>query len=102
MENLTKSIKITFDEGKGSKKKIFYVYVHIDSKENVFYVGRGKGNRVWDLDRRHQLWYRYVDKFKGMFRVQIVRNKLDEDEALWFENELMEKYRGQIVNPNVA
>lgn len=53
---------------------------------------------MWEIDRRHELWYRYVDKYKGKYKVKIVKDKIDENEALWLEEDLMRQYGGQLVN----
>jgi len=75
----------------------FYVYLHVDPEGDVFYVGKGNGNRAWSKNR-HPLWTKYVDNFGGKFDVKIYMDNLTEDEAIYLENGLMKQYGGQLVN----
>ncbi|WP_182102751.1 GIY-YIG nuclease family protein [Niallia taxi] len=88
---------VSYDPDKVSKTKKFYVYTHTDPNGNVFYVGKGTGKRAWDKDR-HDMWKRYIGKFNGKYSVDIVKDGLTEDEALDFEDDLMRRYGGQLVN----
>lgn len=58
----------------------YYVYLHRRSSDNkVFYVGKGSGNRAWDLSGRNAFWNRTKNKH-GLL-VEIVFENLNEDEA---------------------
>ena len=73
----------------------YYVYVHKDPDGKVFYVGKGTGKRAWSQDR-DRVWHRYVsEKRGGQYEVQIIKNELNEEEALELENELR---KGDILN----
>jgi predicted transcriptional regulator len=75
----------------------FYVYEYyiIESSE-VFYVGKGKGDRAWKDIRNFD-----CEKVKSEYQwdIRIVKQGLTEDEALGIERELIIKYRneGQIL-----
>jgi len=98
MDDLKISFRVDLGASKGSKEKKFYAYVHKDMDGNVFYVGKGTGQRAWDTGRRHILWQRYVERLNGKFEVEIVADGLQEDEAAYLEGDLMAKYGGQLVN----
>lgn len=79
-------------------RRNFYVYVHKDPNGNVFYVGKGTGNRAWSKDR-DRIWHRYVkEKLGDHFEVEIVKDDLHEDEALALEEETMLKYGDRLLN----
>ena len=83
---------------KGEKPRGFYVYFHRDSNENIFYIGKGTGDRAWSSDR-HPIWNKYVtERLGGEYHVEIYRDSLDEDEAEKLEAELIEKYGEHLVN----
>ena len=76
----------------------FYVYVHRDSLGQIFYVGKGTGNRAWS-EERHPLWHKYVEeRSDGKFTVQIVSYHEGSDEAEDVEASLISQYGRQIVN----
>lgn len=66
----------------------YYVYAHLDSSGQIFYVGKGTGRRAWSTDR-HPLWSRYVKKhLNGEYQVKIFHDNLsaedvEEVEAAW-------------------
>jgi hypothetical protein len=79
-------------------KRVSYVYVHRDPSGNIFYVGKGTRQRAWSKNR-HILWRRYVEeRLGGRYEVEIIKDKLSEDEAELMEAELMEKYGDRLVN----
>ncbi len=84
--------------GGGSKTREFYVYVHRDPQGRVFYVGKGKEDRAWEIGGHNDLWRLYVDRFDGAYDVEIIETGLSEDEALWLEEDVMKQYGGQLVN----
>ena len=76
----------------------FYVYVHRGPDGNVFYVGKGTGNRAWSKDRptEHR---RYVERVCGeKYDVEIVRKDISEEDALTLEDILMQRHGDTIVN----
>lgn len=79
-------------------EKCFYVYLHKNPTGDVFYVGKGTGDRAWDKNNRHSMWKRYIKKYNGEYKVEIYKNGLGEDEALDFENKLTYKYGSQLIN----
>lgn len=73
----------------------YYVYEYYIEKSNeVFYVGKGRGNRAWRNVRNHE-----CEKVKSehKWNVKIVKSGLKEDEALEIERQLIEKYRKEGV-----
>lgn len=76
----------------------FYVYVHKDAKGTVFYVGKGTGSRAYSRDRPPE-WIEYVSKKSGgNYSVEIVRNKISEEDALQIEDALMAEHGNTIIN----
>ena len=70
----------------------FYVYEHIkaDTKE-VFYVGKGIGNRCHKRTNRNRFWHNVVNKHG--FEVKFVAKDLDEDLALLVEVERIDQLK---------
>ena len=66
----------------------YYVYAHLDSSGQVFYIGKGTGRRAWSTDR-HPLWSRYVkNHLNGEYQVKILQDNLSAEdvekvEAAW-------------------
>ena len=76
----------------------FYVYVHRDAKGAVFYVGKGTGDRAYSRDRPPE-WNEYVSKKSGgKFSVEIVRDRISEEDALQVEDAVMAEYASSIIN----
>jgi hypothetical protein len=76
----------------------FYVYFHRDGCGQVFYVGKGTGQRAWSMDR-HPAWTKYVtDRLNGAFKVEIYRGGLTESEAEDLESSLIAQYGKQLIN----
>lgn len=68
----------------------FYVYEHIRHDTGaVFYVGKGKGERAWDEQKRNPYWRRVVSRHG--YDARIVVAGLDEELALLAEVELIDK-----------
>ena len=75
-----------------------YVYVHVDGRGQIFYVGMGKGRRAWSTDR-HPLWHRYVEKHLGRnYKVRILWDNLSADEAEELESEFIYRHAETLVN----
>ncbi|WP_102336359.1 hypothetical protein [Salimicrobium jeotgali] len=69
----------------------YYVYeYYIKESEEVFYVGKGKGDRAWRDSRNFE-----CEKIKDEYHweIRIVKRDCTEDEALRIEKDLIEKYR---------
>lgn len=81
----------------------FYVYLH-KKKTNgeVFYVGKGRGNRAWVTSCRSDFWFKVYNKHGR--DVELVSENLDEIAALSLEKELIAFYgrrdigNGTLVN----
>lgn len=59
---------------------IFYIYCHINPLKNeIFYIGKGFGNRAYIKRGRSKYWKNITDKYG--FIVDILENNLTEKEA---------------------
>lgn len=78
----------------------YYVYFHRrnDTKE-IFYVGKGRGDRAFNTNKRTKLWEQTCGEAGGAF-VEIYRYNLCEDDAIDLEIEMIAKYSTQLVNSN--
>ena len=76
----------------------YYVYAHLDSSGQVFYVGKGTGRRAWSTDR-HPLWVRYVENhLSGEYQVRILRDNLSAEDVEEVEAEWIAQCSGTVVN----
>src|SRR3990170_1391723 len=76
----------------------YYVYAHLDSSGQVFYVGKGTGRRAWSTDR-HPLWVRYVEKhLNGEYQVRILRDNLSAEDIEEVEAEWIAQCSDTVVN----
>ena len=76
----------------------YYVYLHRDLAGNIFYVGKGSGQRAWSLNR-HLAWTKYVaERLAGDFRVEVLRQGMTEADAEALEGKLIVEYGGQLIN----
>ena len=65
-------IKNEIDRGRQNGR--YYVYLHeCVNKKNVFYVGKGSGNRWTSQKSRSKKWHKYLDDNGGSFNAKIVR-----------------------------
>jgi len=71
----------------------FYVYEHIrkDTGE-VFYVGKGSGNRCFAKTGRNIYWHRVVAKSNGFFVKKIIEN-IDEELSFLVEIERIDQFK---------
>ena len=61
-------------------KNNYYIYFHINPLKNeIFYVGKGKGNRAFHKHKRTKLWNNIVNKY-GLV-INIVEDSLTEEES---------------------
>lgn len=92
MENNEKEIMTTEDDmdKNNNEDRRFYIYEHIRKDNNTcFYVGKGTGDRAYDLDRGN--FHNGVCKEYGC-RVKIIKDGLTEKEAFALERERIEDY----------
>lgn len=73
-------------------KTDFYIYIHRRLSDNQpFYVGKGSGNRAFDLSGRNEYWKRVKDKH-GL-KVEILFDNLSEDEAFQCEIDTLLEFK---------
>jgi len=77
---------------------MFYVYVHRRATDNkIFYVGKGKGRRAYEINNRNNHW-KYTFIKHGLI-IELVCNFYDEKDAFTLERELISWYgRGNLCN----
>lgn len=71
-------------------RKIYYVYIHIDSNGIPFYVGKGKGRRAWNKRVRNVYWKNIV---KTGYTIKILESELNEEMAFIRESYYIGKYQ---------
>ena len=91
-EDMDKSNPAYFEnnENENNENREFYVYEHIRlDNMTCFYVGKGKGERAYDLERND-----HHDNISNMcgHAVIIIEDNLTEDEAYWLERDTIEDY----------
>lgn len=73
----------------------YYVYKHYiinkDGHENIFYIGKGKGDRIYN-QRRNSCWNKIVKENNYEYYVDIIQYCNSEEEAYELENKLQEYY----------
>lgn len=75
----------------------FYVYLHRTESGQVFYVGKGQGNRAWSKKNRNISWRRTASR-QGLV-VELLYEGLPEKRALELEIETIAYYgRENLVN----
>jgi hypothetical protein len=67
----------------------FYVYSHYKPDGSMFYIGKGKDNRMCDYKGRNPHWQNIVKKH-GKFNVCVQAHSLDEEFAYLIEKELID------------
>lgn len=78
-----------------------YVYIHRRNDDlSIFYVGKGKKRRAWSRQGRNVWWHRIVAKYGH--QVEIVKDKIDEKEALELEIETISKFRNVFKLTNLV
>jgi hypothetical protein len=82
----------------------YYVYFHKNPKTNeIFYVGKGCGNRAYVSQNRGKHYKNYIKKH-GEPHIEIIKDNLSNEEACSLEKKLIEKYGrkelklGKLVN----
>ena len=75
----------------------FYVYIHRRKTDGqIFYVGKGQGQRAWDTVSRNKFWHNVVKKHEHI--VEIVSHGLQEWYAFELESELIFLYGRSDLN----
>lgn len=78
----------------------YYVYVHRKSTNNeIFYIGKGKNYRFSSKSGRNKFWRNVYSKYGCL--VEIVLDKLSEEQALELERELVKFYGKRIDDDGV-
>lgn len=81
--------------GPDGVRRDFYVYAHKDcKKDEVFYIGKGCGRRAWENSGRNPTWHEKVNSLNDDWKVEILKEKLTENEAIDLERNLIAKYGG--------
>ncbi|MCX5825168.1 MAG: hypothetical protein NTY86_17170 [Deltaproteobacteria bacterium] len=76
----------------------YYVYAHLDSSGQIFYIGKGTGRRAWSTVR-HPLWSRCVEKhLNGEYKVKILRDNLAAEDIDEVEDAWIAQYSNTVVN----
>lgn len=72
-------------------ENVYYIYIHRTkySKE-IFYVGKGKNSRAYSKRNRNVLWQNIANKYG--YVVEIIKEKLNENEAFDMEKSLISIY----------
>lgn len=71
----------------------FYTYRHIRPDTNeVFYIGKGRRRRAWDMYNRTKFWNNIVNANNGHYIVEIVTENLLEIDAILHEIYLIKLY----------
>jgi len=72
--------------------KEHYVYIHMNPSTNeIFYVGKGKGHRKTNKTGRNKKWIEYVSKLSEPFKVLVIKDNLNEKQALELEKKVLNK-----------
>lgn len=80
-----------------------YVYLHLNPlSKQIFYVGKGKGNRCLDFKSRSDIWKKYCSGFKGDPYVIIVQDELSQDFASKLETKLIIKLGSFLVGGSLV
>ena len=73
-------------------KDQYYTYVHLNPETfEIFYVGKGTGNRAYAKSKRNAEWKKYVEALVKGFKVLIVKGNQTSEEAETLEQMLITK-----------
>lgn len=79
-------------------RRDYYVYFHKTVRGDIFYVGKGTGERAWSTDR-HPVWKKYVfERLNGQYKVDIAHDGLSEQQAEKLEWSLICEHGQNLVN----
>lgn len=70
------------------KTNCFYTYAHFKPDNTIFYIGKGKGNRAYQIQNRNTYWKKIIEKY-GKHRVEILAHWDTENEAYSHEKLLI-------------
>ena len=69
----------------------YYVYKHIRLKDgSTFYIGKGKGERMYSASKRNEYWNRIVEK-DGGFTALLIKESISEQEAFELEKSIIKE-----------
>ena len=89
-EDIDKNNPAYFENKENKEKREFYVYKHIRLDNNTcFYVGKGKGKRA-NFPKRNNFHNNICNRHG--YKVEIIKNCLNEEEAFKLETEIIEDY----------
>jgi hypothetical protein len=73
----------------------YYIYAHIrPDKNEIFYIGKGKGTRSKSRNKRNKIWNDIVNKNNGVYKIIFLNLNLSEEEAFKLEMQyILEKGR---------
>lgn len=78
----------------------YYVYGHYNTVDDqLFYIGKGSGKRLNNLENRSKLWKTYTSNHPWYSK--IIVDNLSESEAFKIEKELIYKNKESIINISV-
>lgn len=82
------------------KPQGFYVYIHRRASTGVeFYVGKGMGDRAWDMSKSNGRSLRWMNTaYKNGVIVEILQDGMSESDALSFEMWMIAKLRHKGVD----
>src|SRR5690606_1770606 len=73
-------------------KKQFYTYIHLNPESfEIFYVGKGIGNRAYAKSKRNAEWKKYVEALETDYKVLIVIDNQTSEEAEKLEQMIITK-----------
>lgn len=76
----------------------YYVYAHLDSSGQIFYIGKGTGRRAWS-SVRHPLWIRYVEKhLNGEYQVKILYDNIPPEDVEEVEEFWIAQHADTVIN----
>ena len=72
----------------------FYIYMwYFISNNEVFYIGKGTGNRYLDVEHSRNSYFKnIINKYKDNIDVKIYKDNLTEEDAFRLERELIKEY----------
>jgi hypothetical protein len=75
----------------------FYTYIHLNPETNqIFYVGKGTGNRAFVKPQRNDQWKKYVNDLKEDYKIIFIKKNQTSEEAEALEQMLITKI-GSVV-----
>lgn len=76
----------------------YYVYEYFNKDNNhIFYVGKGRKTRVYQLTKRNKRFIEYINKNKN-FDVRIIYKTLNESEAYKYEANRIKELKNKDLN----